>query len=272
MYIITSIIIVMALLISVVLGPSTAPFDLNNPYWNGYSIAGKLCNVKPIYIVNQVINVTTLLVIPNTMPTMSTAQALKNYVINGGTLVILSNGAMFGNSLLQYLGINASITNEVITDPIYNVINEYFPLAYTVNGEHLILTLDNASALIANGNAHIIAETSAFSRLGNVTGPFIVAARFNYGNGKVIVITTPSIFMNSVITMNDNEEFLRQLCGNSTTGLLETLLSSNPLIRVKISLVSILYATRFSPFNYTIPLIPIIILVIMFLTKTKKET
>lgn len=221
--------------------------------------------MKPIYSMNQLSNVSVLIVIPGINLSAYVEDSLANYTIHGGTLVILSNGAMFGNQLLNRLGINASITG-VIMDPVFNALNEYFPLAYTVNNTHLVLTLDNASALIlSNDNAIILAETSAFSRLGNLTGPFIVAAEFAYGNGKLIVITTPSIFMNSLITMNNNEEFLEQLCGNSTVGILETSLSTNPLIILRTSLLNAWFIIKLFPINYVVSASPILILIAIIL-------
>lgn len=45
-------------------------------------------------------------------------------------------------------------------------------------------------------------------------GPFLVAAAVPRGRGGyVIIISDPAIFMNSVIGLRDNEEFLQSLCG-----------------------------------------------------------
>ncbi|WP_069807922.1 DUF4350 domain-containing protein [Vulcanisaeta thermophila] len=267
LYITASVIITLTLLITVLLGPSTTPFDVSNPYWNGYSTASTLCHVKPIYGLNQVGNVDILIVIPTMKPTASIIRALANYAAGGGTLLILSNGAMYGNDVLQLMGINASITSGVITDPVFNIINEYFPLARTPSG--LVLALDNASALIIGSTpVSVIAETNAFSRVGNSTGPFIVAAEFGYGGGKVIVITTPSIFMNSMIKLGDNEEFLKQLCGNHTVGLLEPLLGGEPLSSFRVLLMDSWLEVSHYPINYVIAALPVLLLIIMLLIRT----
>jgi hypothetical protein len=84
-----------------------------------------------------------------------------------------------------------------------------------------MLILNYASVLEGSRDYEILAQSSSFSYLdlnmnsehdgGEPTGPFPVAIKVRYGSGEIIIISDPSLFINSMIDKGKNLEFAKGL-------------------------------------------------------------
>ena len=255
--------ILVALMIIIALTPTNIPYDVDNPYWDGYSIAAKVCGLRQIYQANSINDYSQIFLIPQVPPSQSLIRQLSRFVANGGRLVVLSNSVMYGNSVLRELGVGVEIGNGTVVDFVFNLGNPYMPLCYVRNttliNEPLVLALDNASPLIVGGNAVVIAFTSSLSSASSSVGSFPVIAYVKYGRGYVIVISTPAVFTNSLIHSYNNTEFLRALCINETNGIIETTLANhNAQLMLRGILLEVYGILSMRPINYIISIIPLI--------------
>ncbi|BDR92728.1 DUF4350 domain-containing protein [Vulcanisaeta souniana] len=259
------------IIIAIALGPSLTPFDAYNTYWDGYSEAASIC-LRPVYALpNNLVNVSSVFIVPEGNVSGSLVTELLDYVINGGRLVILNGNESFSNQLLKELGVGSRFTGNVIEDPVLNVINEKFPLAFIVSNPVVqtnatTIALDDATTISINdAGAVTIAVTSRFSAAGNSTGPFSVVVAVPVGKGYVILVSSPGMFMNSMTNETGNAEFLRALCGNGTALYLESALAGNPqgVVRAWL-LTAYTYASTY-PINYLIIVMPVIIIMVVLL-------
>lgn len=267
-------IILLALVAILTLMPTNIPYDTNNPHWDGYSKAAKICGLRQIYQISSINDYSLIFLIPQVPPSQSLIKQLSRFITNGGKLVVLSNNLMYGNSVLKGLGVsNVEISNGTVMDFVFNLGSPYMPLCYVSNtmliNESLIVALDNASPLIVSGNAVVIASTSPLSKASSSVGSFPVIAYTKYGKGYVIIISTPAVFMNSLINSYNNTEFLRMLCINETSGIIETTLINNDIqLMLRGLLLEVYSILSMKPINYITSIIPLIA-VSLIVTKYK---
>ena len=220
------IILITALILLSPLLPVPDPYSAYNIYWNGYSKAITICNATVRYYGTN--NASVIMLIPMMKPSITLINELINFTRSGGVLIIISNGEYYGNYILRAMGINAEFSNSSIIDPIMNYVNPSFPIAVVsptyqgIIGTQYLL-LDNSSYIVLMGNedAVIIAETSPFSEVNGVNGPFPVITKMPYGSGSVVLIASPSMFMNSMINYYGNSALLHWLCSGGNVVFLE---------------------------------------------------
>lgn len=270
-WVLLSIITIAALVIVVALGPSLTPFDVNNTYWDGYSTAASIC-LKPVYVLNGPINASAVFVVPEVEIPRAQVDLLLRYVEGGGRLVVI-NGGPPSNELLRELGLNSRFSGAVIEDPVLNYINDKFPLAFIVSNPLLpinasVIVLDNATPIIIRDPGSIVlTETSPFSRAGNESGPFPVVVAVPLGRGYVILVSTPSIFMNSLINEAGNSELLRALCNGTAIYLENALAVNNAQLLIRSYLYSAYFAMLTYPLNYLLITLPLIATSIVLLIR-----
>lgn len=243
--------------------PYTAPYSPSNGGWDGYSMAVETC-LKPIYTPTEVNGSRVVFIIPLVNLPKAYVKALRALLLRGGVVVILSNLPTV-NQLLSELGVNVTVTGMVIKDPLFNSINEYFPIAVIrgyrpLNITPMFIVLDNATVIDINGNASSIALTGLSSIAGNETGPFTVMAVARYGEGYVLVASSPGIFMNSLLGKGGNMLLLRELCSIGPSAYLVPALGGFQ-VEYRAALVSIYYSIHQYPINYLISMTPILALV-----------
>ncbi|MGC8542621.1 MAG: DUF4350 domain-containing protein [Vulcanisaeta sp.] len=275
-WVFVAIALTLIIVVAVALGPSLVPFDVNNIYWDGYSTASSIC-LRPTYSIGGVGNASAVFITPETALPRPVINALITYVSGGGRLVIMGGVNTQANELLRELGIGSRFTDAVIEDPVMNAINPSFPLAFTINNSVLpmnasVIAMEEAVAIRVNDpGAVVLAETSPFSRVGNQSGPFPVVVAVPLGRGYVILVSSPTPFMNSLIGYADNANFLRDLCGNGTALYLEYALSMN---NTQLLIREYLYmaygvASKY-PINYSLIIAPIILSSIVLLIRSKR--
>jgi len=138
---------------------------------------------------------------PDVRFTEEEIEDLKEYVSSGNILVIADNFRE-GNSLLKHLNISYSFSK----DPLYDITK---PVGLYSDG---YLLLENSSAISGEGSGAVVLYSSRSSRVGGYPEPgkessYPVIVERNYGSGKVVLISDPTIFKNKLFPYN--REFLK---------------------------------------------------------------
>jgi len=222
---------ILTLLTLIVLYPTVTDFSTHNPGWNGFSRLKE--ELKAQVIVESFTTTlysivkpeeTAIITIAYRQYTADELEALRNYLLQGGMLIIMDDYGE-GNIILEYLKVPIAIANNApLYDPFDNFKNKRFPRAKIVGKEEYIV-LNHASAIMISEhgieNVKILALSSPFAYLdtnnneiwdkGEPKGPLPVAVLIKYGKGTLIVISDPSIAINSMIDSESNLEFMRSI-------------------------------------------------------------
>ncbi len=200
---------------------TSAEFSMFNTKWNGCSEFAKLLAdreklIPVMYPYNSVEfgkSTGTLIIIGPDMDFSSLeAEEVKKFLERGGTLFIADD---FGtaNSLLEKLGVKARFSNQPLKD-IFYIKRAEFPVVVRIEDPELAvgvekLTLNVPSAIVgAEGEVF----TSKVSVVGNSMRSYPILAELKYGNGRIILLSDPSILINDMF--EENRQFIENLIGN----------------------------------------------------------
>lgn len=207
--------------------PTTTDFRAQNPFWNGLEDFGDEFNATPLSsyaALPEEPENSVLVVIPYLEVAEVDLMLLRAYLDRGGVLV-LADDYGYGNTVLESLGVAASFQGTLLRDPLFNYRTSAFPLATNLTPSPLTaevssMALNYATVLDAEGLT-VVARSSAFSYQDHnndgvrdadePVGPFPVAGYTTVGKGRLIVIADPSIFINTMLTVKGNEQFIRNL-------------------------------------------------------------
>jgi hypothetical protein len=216
--------------------PLDEDFRVENPLWNGFK---NLSTNYPVQSLDSFASLpfsprgTTFILVPYLSLTPAELEQLNGYISQGGRL-ILADDYGHGNQILEYLGLAVRFSGDVLLDPLANYKNNRYlpeiihlrPNPLTTNTESL--GFNHATSLVNTDNASVIALSSSFSFLDTndngsydddePTGPFPVIYRANVGSGQVVMIADPSLFINSMNEIDENEDFIQNIA--ATTGSL----------------------------------------------------
>jgi hypothetical protein len=213
--------------------PPTDDFEKSNPYWNGLKILSETINASFIDVTTQQLNpeTTVLFIIgPSENITQQRIEYWKKYTENGGTLVIMDETGIINNALSNF-NINIRINGHPLLDPVfyYNSwklpkITDITKTSITKNITTIATNLPSALNITTTHNIKILAKSSPFSFLDlkgnyepspeNPTGPFPIAAETNYGKGQIIIFSDSDLFINSIITLANNTQLLKNIAQN----------------------------------------------------------
>ena len=225
-----SIIAVLALSITL---PSSDDYMPDNPYWNGQNIFSKTVNATftdPKTIPLEPEKTTLFIISPEKNITEDHTIMLKNFVESGGTVVLMDETGKI-NPILEELNVGVKIEPYQIMDPLYYYRSWKLPKITNINPT--TQTTKNVTSIVTNipsaikieniQNIKVLAYTSYFSYMdldGNEqpskedpVGPFSIAVEKSYGEGKIIVISDSSLFINSIIELGDNKKLLENIVG-----------------------------------------------------------
>ncbi|MCJ7744234.1 MAG: DUF4350 domain-containing protein [Dehalococcoidales bacterium] len=226
-----SITVILVLVISLVciwFFPSIQDFMASNVMWNGishFSREFKAENVDSLESLTEVPEDSILVAVPYLEYTENELAAMKRFVDNGGTLLLMDDFG-YGNSVLAYLGMEARFTNQLVLDPLFCYKNPAMPRITDFNpkidGIDEVM-LNHATTLTNVAEADVIAWSSSSSFLdlnensswdeGEPKGPFTVAAKFKSGKGTVALVADPSTVINTMVSRYDNYAFITYLTG-----------------------------------------------------------
>ncbi len=208
--------------------PTNSDFKSENHSWNGARDLLDDFRVSPLISLDALSDAaqeSTLLVIPYMEFTTSDLKILENYVSSGGKLVVLDDYG-FGNDVLEHLKIETRFAGSQLLDKLFNYENENFPKIVNFVSEPATSGIENlvfnhATSLENVPQDNIIAWSSYFSFLdenqnggydeGEPEGPFPVIANFQIGKGELVLVSDPSILINSMLEMGDNRQFLENI-------------------------------------------------------------
>jgi hypothetical protein len=213
--------------------PSVQDFMTANSLWNGVRyISGEFgaTSIDSLKELPDSPQGKTLLSIPSLQYGEESLAELQEFVALGGRLLLLDDHGQ-GNGVLEYLGLEARFSGTPLLDPLYCYRNQQLPkitdFSPEIEREGIeVVVLNHATSLTDVAESGVIAWSSAASFLdfdknnnwspAEEKGPFPVAAKYRVGRGTVILVSDPSIIINSMIRRDDNRTFVNYLIGLET--------------------------------------------------------
>ncbi|KAB1187543.1 MULTISPECIES: DUF4350 domain-containing protein [Haloferax] len=256
--------LLLAMLLGVAVGASTSAstYGAFNPAWDGGSgIRDVATDAKMETTIAY--NTTTygevresrtvaFVVSPESGYTDAEAARLESFVQNGGTLVVAEDFRPHSNELLAQLGTQARIDQTPLRDDRHQFKTGAFPIATHTASDPLTrdvdqLTLNHPATVSANGST-VLVRSSNFSYLdrdGDATldenetlqsYPVVTVERI--GDGEVVVVSDPSLFINSMLEQSDNRAFADALVQSHDTLLVDVShVDERPPVQVALSIL-----------------------------------
>lgn len=221
-------VILVASLVSVWLVPSIQDFMAGNTMWNGVSDflqSSGAHNIDSSEYSHESPENSALIVIPYTTYNEEEISSLKSFLHNGGTVLLIDDFG-FGNTILEKLGFDARFSGKALLDPLFCYKNYWLPRITDFNNDYIDMdieqiVLNHATALINIDESEVIAWSSPASFLdidesgdwnsGEPKGPLPVAAELPFTGGSLILVSDPSLVINSMVSKNDNFYFIEVL-------------------------------------------------------------
>ena len=212
--------------------PSVQDFMAANQMWNGVSRFNRdygAANVNSLESA-QLPDAGTLVAIPYLDYSATELEAIRSFVDHGGTLLLMDDFG-YGNTVLEYLGVQARFSHQPLLDPLFCYKNPALPLitdfTTALPGVNEVL-MNHASTLLSVPEEAVVARSSSSSYLdlngnsvydeGEPKGPFVVAAKLKVGDGTVALVSDPSTAINSMVDKFDNRAFISDLSTNAGEG------------------------------------------------------
>jgi hypothetical protein len=223
-------------------------FSIYNTEWNGTSrlterkeIAGNLLpeislkdtDSETTIVHNSLLNhdvienKTSIIIIgPSLGFSDSEADYIKEFLLNGGK-VLLADDFGTGNDLLAKINSTCRFSSSLLIDlsyekkPTYGVVFDFTEHPITANVSQILLNY--ATTLRVGDDAAVLARSSSGSWLdtnlngrldeSEAKGPLPVLAVERFGEGELILLSDPSIFVNLMYDYLDNSKFNSNLLG-----------------------------------------------------------
>lgn len=195
---------------------TSADFSVFNTKWNGASNFGRL-----LYEETKIVPVITsynsfglgekegvlLILGPDLSYSSLEIDEIKKFLENGGTLVLIDDFGT-GNDILSGLNLTARFTSLIPIDVFYSK-NYNFPELVRILDPQLSVGVDkltlNVPSVIVGAEGSIY--TSKVAVIGNNQRQLPIMSELEYGNGKIILFSDPSVFINDMF--EKNEPFIR---------------------------------------------------------------
>lgn len=237
--------IMTALAVVVYLFPNTSDYYRDNYGWNGLSSVASVTDISVTGIIDGTSSPRMIILVPNTSPSPDALTRLEEFVSDGGYLVLADDFGT-GNLILQHLGLNARFSNQPLLDPVVCYQNRVFPIVRRFTHHPLTaglseIVLNHPTTLTGIDDAGTLAWSSSFSFQddnGNGVkdnsepfGPFPIMAEVKFGDGRILLVSDPGIFINANYAIKDNARLLDNL-SSVTGGIINfdaSLLSPSPL-------------------------------------------
>ncbi|WP_144905880.1 DUF4350 domain-containing protein [Halobellus captivus] len=239
--------LVLALALGVAVGASTsaATYGAYNPAWDGASGVKTVAtdagtDHRVIYATSDYADADAagsiaFVLSPETAYDDAEASRLASFVRAGGTLVVADDFRSHGDDLLGRLGASARINQTPLRDERHNHRSGALPIAtqpaedpYTDGVTQL--TLNYPATVEPNGSAVLVRSSNFSYRDVDDDGEldddeplrsYPVATVEPLGDGDVVVVSDPSLFINAMLERPDNRAFVRALVGTHETVFLD---------------------------------------------------
>ncbi|NPA62805.1 MAG: DUF4350 domain-containing protein [Methanococci archaeon] len=187
---------------------SFCPYSIFNTNWDGCSEFARMMynngEVIPIISPYDSYNIkggVLFIICPDMHYSNKDVEKIKNFLKNGGTLVIADD---FGcaDDILNGLNVSSKISNKQAMDLFYYK-NYSLIETYKINGYNGKITFNIPSYIVSHKGE---IRTSSISKK-------ILMKRIRYGSGEIIIISDPDIFINGMKEYNKKfwNEFLNEL-------------------------------------------------------------
>ena len=214
-------IVLLVLPVSVPIIKTSAEFSMFNTKWNGCSKFAELLyergDVVPILYPYNSVNLgnlkgTLVIVGPDVDFSRLEAKEVRDFLNNGGVVFIADD---FGsaNTLLKELGVKVRFSKLELKDVFYDKSVE-LPVVVRVKGFDVDKIVLNVPSVVIGGKGE--AFTSKVSIVGKRMGSYPILAEVKYGNGKIVLLSDPSILINDMI--DKNGRFVEELVDYINTG------------------------------------------------------
>ena len=215
-------------LLSIWFYPSIQDFMASNTKWNGiYNFSGEFeaDNTDSLEALSDSPQNVVLIAIPYQDYTAEELAQIKQFVDAGGSLLLMDDYG-YGNNILDYLGVVTRFAASPLLDPLINFRNQNLPRITDFSSQVKkskieVVMFNHATALTGVPESTGIAWSSSASFLdlnengvldqGELKGPFAVAAEFRLGQGRLALVSDPSIILNAMVDRDDNYQFMRYL-------------------------------------------------------------
>jgi len=240
---------------------------VENPAWNGLAAFSSQNTAIILTSLNNLPSSsrnTAVILIPYNGYTPNELEKINTYVNSGGTLLVMDDYGS-GNQILDSLGVNMHFVGQPLLDPLFDYQTKQLPIIThftntSQNANVSSIVFNHATSLSASANDTIIAYSSSFSFIDandnqewdpeETTGAQPVAAYTQLGEGYVIAVSDPSVLINSMIKLDDNQQFITNLVGIQSSHpqiyIDQTHLTNTPLDELKAGL-NVTYVAASSP-------------------------
>lgn len=224
------------------LSTSSTAFGSHNPSWDGTSEirtlardTGATASVSQStseYTEVPAGDTTAFILSPTESYSAADVERLEAFLADGGTVVVAADFDQQTNDLLERLNVSARVDGRLVRDerqyyrgPSLPVASNVAESPATVNVSRL--TLNHASVVQPGAESEILVNTSGFAYLDtNRNGELDdaeslrehpVVVQEPAGEGRVVVVSDPSLFINAMLDAPDNRQFARNLVAGSDT-------------------------------------------------------
>ena len=221
---------------------SSCNFSVYNPGWNGCSAVGvralKAGKLQPTLFVDKneltvnqqsfsdykLIADDSVLVLIGPQEPFSDEeiQYLHQFLTDGGR-VLLADDFGFGNQILSGINVSTRFSEKLVLDLSFEKNASFVHIFEFPQPSHALVSnvssvvLNYASTVQVGANSSVIALSSAMSWLdstengvfdvGESPGPFPILVTEKVGAGELVVCSAPSVFINSMGELADNQLF-----------------------------------------------------------------
>lgn len=216
--------------------PEVGDFQPDNPFWNGSRALSDAVRITPLDSFSELLvspRGVTLIVIPYRQFDAGELEALDGFVAAGGVL-LLADDFGWGNQVLEHLGLGARFSGQALLDPLFHYKSRGLPRVNFVAGDPLTgglehLTLNYATILVGVAPDSVLAVSSSFSFLdgngngaadpGEPTGQQVVMSRHALGQGQVVLLADPSVFISGMMASGESLGIAENIAAASPNGL-----------------------------------------------------
>lgn len=220
--------VIIILVATVQLSPLGDDFRQANLSWNGVSDVASATGATRLASLADLPPTpvgTALLLVPYTPFSLPRLEELRAYLTEGGTLV-LADDFGHGNQLLSFLGLTARFSGSMLLDPVFHHESQKFPWIPRITTARLMMNIESlvfnhATSLVNVTSRETLASSTSLSFLdlnGNESldddepiGPLPVISRHDYGDGSVILVSDPSVFINGMQPLANNSHLISNI-------------------------------------------------------------
>lgn len=267
-----------ALFVTLVLGigvgvtTSATTYGAYNPEWDGASGIRAIsteaqADTAVVYSTSDYSNIdettsAVFVISPERSYSDTEAARIRSFVRGGGTVVIADDFRPHSNDLLARLDASARVNGTPLRDERHNFRSGALPIAtrpvadqYTMGVEQLTLNYPttvtpNGSTVLVRSSNFSYLDTDADSELDDneTLRSYPVVTVEPAGAGDIIVVSDPSVFINSMLERPDNRAFVAAVIAPHETVLLDySHVSERPPLRVALYVIR-----RSSPLQFLV--------------------